>query len=212
MAVPYYFGKALIGAALTSSTPARRSGTSKRPTRHAEEAASGPIPGPTLPGLVERIQTGAVFYLDTNILMESTYTPALDRFLDALAAHGAYIPISATQREEIQQLRKSGEPARQSLASAASRWLTAGAARQVIRFLDALPGPRTSYLDNEIVRAARAHLADAEVAAPFVYVVTDDVELSGRLHSAAPTLRCDPASVVVVTGRQFAALTLQPLD
>jgi hypothetical protein len=206
-AVPYVLGQVILTAVKGSPTPAKsRPNTAGRQRDDTEHV--GPIPGPTLATLIDRLKGNAPVFLDTNILMSPAYYPALNRFLDALAARGAHLSVSAIQREEIQRLRKAGEPSQQSLASKANRWLMAGAERQVILFLDATAGVRTSYLDDEIVRTARMHLANPAVAAPFVYVVTDDVELTGRLHSVPLALQRDPADVVVITGRQFAALIL----
>ncbi|AGG89157.1 MULTISPECIES: hypothetical protein [Rhodanobacter] len=204
-AVPVFVGGLVLSAMGIDVTGSKKAKASAAGT-------AAPPPGPSLAELIARIQQGAMFAIDTNILMESGYLGALDRFLEALAARGAHITIGAAQREEIQKLRKAGTPEQQSKASAASRWLTAGTQRQVIRFLDASSGRRETYLDDVLVREARAHLAHAAEEHAFVYVVTDDVELTGRLYSIPLALQRDPSALVVVTGRQFAALTSHSLD
>jgi len=158
--------------------------------------------------LIESIQRGDYFCIDTNIWMEPAFEPALRRFFGELVTRKAYFRISAEQRAEVQNIRKMGDPGKVSLSSRALRLMAEAAECQAAVFVEPPKGGRipSHYLDDHICKQVDRKLRGRNGKLGFASVVTNDVELSGRLKSISTRRRRNGTAVSVMSGREFSIL------
>ncbi|MGA9918753.1 MAG: hypothetical protein WBR17_40095 [Paraburkholderia sp.] len=156
--------------------------------------------------IIERIEHGDFFCIDTNIWLKGDYEPGIEGMLGWLKERRSFIAISAAQREELNKLRHDSRPALASAAATVARRMVNAAKDQVVRYPDPPAHRPDAYLDNNLIRMLRAHLRRANGGMGYGIVVTDDVELTGRIYTLPAEQGRGSEAVTVLTGPEFTAV------
>jgi hypothetical protein len=168
----------------------------------ANVATSASAVSPDLVSILAAMRSGAYVCLDSNVWMTPACRPAIEAFMAALAREDIRLRVSGEQLDELDRLQTKGDQATRSLATRAKHAITSFAAAGTLLLSNTVDRAAHHDFDSYPVKQTRGHLR-AHRGLGRVIVVTDDVRLTGRVHSVRSELHRDADHVRVLDSRAF---------